>query len=222
MKKPLINMNKRMLPVLFVLGILVGTTHAWYQANSNANIAASMARIEPAAAETKTSSVRSNVKIGGAFTLINQDGDTVTEQSFADSYKLVFFGFTNCPEICPVELQKMTLALENMGPLADRIQPIFITTDPERDTPEVMKEYVALYHPNLVGLTGTVEQINEVKETYRVYAAKQEIPGQDGYQMNHSSYIYLMSPDNELVTMFWKQHGPDMLTSELIKILEQS
>jgi len=221
-KKPLIKINKRMFSALVVLGLFLGMSHAWYQANNNANTAASMARIEPAATGTETGSIHSNIKIGGGFTLVNQNGDTVTEQDFADSYKLVFFGFTNCPEICPVELQKMTMALENMGPLADRIQPIFITTDPERDTPEIMKDYVALYHLNLVGLTGTVGQINKVKETYRIYAAKEEIPGQDGYQMNHSAYIYLMSPDNKLVTMFWKQHSPDTIAKELTKILEQS
>lgn len=139
--------------------------------------------------------------IGGAFTLVNQDGKTVTEKDFANKYLLVYFGFGYCPAICPTELQKITEAYHAL-PKAwqERIQPIFITIDPERDTPEALKNYVSLFMPELIGLTGTQEQIDAVKKAYKVYATK--VPEGDAYTMDHSSFIYFMNMNNEPMAMF--------------------
>lgn len=105
----------------------------------------------------------------------------MTEKDYAGSYTLVFFGFATCPEVCPTELQKMAQALEILGEeKAAKIQPIFITVDPERDTAEALKVYVAEFHPKLVGLTGTAEQIEAVKKAYRVYASKVQMEGWRG------------------------------------------
>lgn len=140
--------------------------------------------------------------IGGAYTLIDQNGETVTDKTFADNYKLVYFGFTYCPAICPTELAKMSSALAQMGTAARAIQPIFITIDPERDTQSVMKEYVGLYDERLIGLTGTPEQVKQAAAAYKVYYAKAEDPAASDYTMDHSSYIYFMSPDDTLLHIF--------------------
>lgn len=139
--------------------------------------------------------------VGGPFTLTDQDGRTVSEKSFAGKYMLVFFGYTYCPDICPTELQVMSAALDQIGPVADRIQPIFISIDPARDTPEVLKSYVGNFGPRLIGLTGTPEQIAAVAKAYRVYYARAgNTASATDYLMDHSSIIYLMGPDGRFLT----------------------
>jgi len=140
--------------------------------------------------------------IGGAYTLVNQDGETVTDKTFAGTYKLIYFGFTFCPAICPTELSKMQGALEQMGTAARAIQPIFITIDPERDTIDVMKQYVGHFDDRLIGLSGTTEQVKSAAAAYKVYYAKVEDPAATDYTMDHSSYIYFMSPDDTLLHIF--------------------
>ena len=139
--------------------------------------------------------------IGGSFTLVNQDGQTVTEKDYASKYLFIYFGFASCPAICPTELQKMTEAYESL-PKAwqNRIQPIFITIDPERDTPAILKNYVELFMPQMVGLTGSAEQIEAVKKAYKVYGAK--VPEGDSYTMDHSSFLYFMGVGGKPLAMF--------------------
>ena len=116
--------------------------------------------------------------IGGPFTLVNHNGEEVTQETYAGKYLLMFFGFVNCPAICPTELDKIAAAMDQMPQdIRDQVQPLFITTDPERDTAEVVKEYVTKFHPSIVGLTGTQEQIKEVSNAWRVYAEKVEMDG---------------------------------------------
>ena len=110
--------------------------------------------------------------IGGPFTLVGRDGKTVTDRAFRGKYMLVFFGFTHCPDICPAELQVMAAALDELGPKANEIIPIFITLDPERDTPPVVADYVMNFSPRFVGLTGSPEQIAEAAKAYRVTYSK--------------------------------------------------
>ena len=138
--------------------------------------------------------------VGGPFRLTNHLGQTVTEADFRGKYMLVFFGFTFCPDICPTELQVMTHALETMGASGTRITPVFVTIDPERDTPDVMKAYVENFGPNLVGLTGTPEEIAAMAKAYRVYYRKSGDSAD--YLMDHSSVIYLMDPDGRFVKHF--------------------
>jgi protein SCO1/2 len=141
--------------------------------------------------------------VGGPFTLTDHTGRTVTDKDFRGRYMLVFFGFTFCPDICPSGLQTMAAALDKVGAKADRITPIFITVDPERDTSEKLKEYVAHFHPRLVGLTGTPEQIQDVARAYRAYYKKvKDERSSAPYTMDHTSIIYLMGPDGAFVTHF--------------------
>ncbi len=141
--------------------------------------------------------------VGGPFSLTDQTGRKVTEKDFLSKYMLVFFGYTYCPDVCPTELQVISAALDSLGSKADGIQPVFITVDPQRDTPEVMKQYVANFHPRLLGLTGSAEEIAAVAKAYRVYYSKVENnSGPDAYLMDHSSIVYLMDRDGRFLKHF--------------------
>lgn len=142
------------------------------------------------------------IKIGETYTLVDDEGNTVTQDTYKGAAKLIYFGFTYCPAICPTELQKITKVLNEMGPQGEEIQPLFITIDPERDTVEVMHEYVELFHPRLVGLTGSRAQVDDALESFRVFAKKVQEPEMSDYTMDHSSFIYLMDGDNELISIY--------------------
>jgi cytochrome oxidase Cu insertion factor (SCO1/SenC/PrrC family) len=139
--------------------------------------------------------------VGGPFTLTDQNGKRVSDTDFAGKYRLMFFGYTFCPDVCPTELQVMTAALQSMGPKAEAIQPIFITIDPARDTPEVLKSYLSNFDPRFVGLTGTEAEIAAVTKAYRFYSAKVAGKGED-YLFDHSGFIYLMGPDGRFLKHF--------------------
>ena len=161
--------------------------------------------------------------VGGPFSLVNQDGRRVTEKDFLGKYMLVFFGYTYCPDVCPTELQVMTAALDQMGPEADRIQPVFVSIDPARDTPEVLKAYVGNFGPRLVGLTGTPEEVATIAKAYRVFFAKAANSSSDtDYLMDHSSIIYLMGPDGRFVKHMPYTTDAAKLAAELKETLRTS
>ncbi|MCC6718674.1 MAG: SCO family protein [Acetobacteraceae bacterium] len=147
-------------------------------------------------------SVPPGVSVGGPFELVDQNGKPVSERDFRGRFMLLFFGFTHCPDVCPTELQVLADVLEQLGPRAARVAPIFVTVDPERDTPAVLAEYVKLFDPRLIGLTGTEAQIAAMAKAYRVYYAKVTPPGASTYLMNHSSFVYLMGPDGAFRGLF--------------------
>lgn len=131
--------------------------------------------------------------VGGPFSLTDHTGRRVTEKDFLGKYMLVFFGFTYCTDICPTELQVMSAALDELGPEGDNIQPVFVSIDPERDTPDAVKRYVENFHPRLIGLTGSPDDIAGIARAYRVYYKKAPGVEADGsYEMDHSTTIYLM------------------------------
>lgn len=150
--------------------------------------------------------VTGKAAVGGPFTLVDHTGKPVTEKDFLGRYMLVFFGFRNCPDICPAGLQTMAAALDALGPKAERVTPVFITLDPERDTPERLAEYVASFHPRLVGLTGSRDEVDRAAKAYRVYFKKNESGAAPGeYSLDHTSIIYLMDPQGNFVAPF--AHG---------------
>lgn len=155
------------------------------------------------------------LSIGGTFALTDQAGKAVTEADFKTPYKLVYFGFTACPMICPTELRKIAGVINDLGPVGENIQPLFITVDPARDTPETLANYVSLFHPRLVGLTGTPEQIETVKQTFKVFAAKARGKDPEDYLMDHSSFIYLMGPDNQLLALYRVEDAPEFLIKDI-------
>ena len=141
--------------------------------------------------------------IGGPFALVDQHGKKVTDRDFRGRYMLIFFGFTHCPDICPAELQVISASLDELGPEAEEVVPIFVTLDPERDTPEVMADYVKNFGSRFVGLTGSPEEIAEAAKAYRVAFSKfQEDKTKNDYSIDHSALAYLMGKDGEYITHF--------------------
>lgn len=157
--------------------------------------------------------------IGGPFTLIDQDGREVSDTDFAGEYRLVYFGFTYCPDVCPVDLQTMgqgLRAFEKSDPAAAaRVQPIFISVDPERDRPEVLKQYVGAFHPRLIGLTGTPEQIAEVAKNHGIYFSRQAGADSEHYLVDHSRMVLLFGPDGEPIAIIPHDQGAEAFAVEL-------
>jgi protein SCO1/2 len=138
--------------------------------------------------------------IGGPFHLVGPGGKPVSDRDFRGRYMLVYFGYTTCPDLCPTTLSEVASAMDKLGPKAARVQPLFITVDPARDTPDVVRQYTAAFTPLLEGLTGTPEQVRAVAEAYRVYYARHDTgPGPNDYSMDHSSVLYLMGPDGSFI-----------------------
>ena len=152
--------------------------------------------------------------VGGPFRLTGQDGKSVTDQDFRGRYMLIYFGYSFCPDVCPTTLAVMAQALEKLGDRSQRITPILITIDPERDTPKVLEDYVKAFGPSFVGLTGSADEIKAVEKKYRVYAVKKPLEG-GNYGMDHSSVIYLMGPDGKLVSFYDEAISPDDLAKDL-------
>jgi cytochrome oxidase Cu insertion factor (SCO1/SenC/PrrC family) len=154
------------------------------------------------------------LNLGGPFALTDHRGRAVTEADFAGRWLLVYFGFTWCPDVCPTELGTIAAALDAMGEASEAVTPLFITIDPQRDTVAQMAGYVERFHPRLVGLTGTPEQIAEVARRYRVYYARVNRPDQGGdYTMDHSSFIYLTGPDGRVRALFRAETPPEAIAA---------
>jgi len=142
------------------------------------------------------------ISLGGPFTLVRGDGETVTEADFAGGYTLVLFGYTFCPDVCPTALATVSGALDNLGEDATKLTVLFVTIDPDRDTPAVVGDYVASFHPRVVGLSGSAEQIAAMASIYRVYYAKAESGNTEDYLVDHSAALYLMGPNGQYLANF--------------------
>jgi protein SCO1/2 len=166
-----------------------------------------------------TNVITGRADVGGPFRLLDHNGKTVTEADFRGRYMLIYFGYSFCPDVCPTTLAVMAQALEKLGSKSQRIVPIMITIDPERDTPKVLAEYMQAFGPSFVGLTGSVEAIKSVEKEYRVYAAKKPLDSSKGsegnYGVDHSSVLYLMGPDGKLVNFYDEAVSPDDLAKDL-------
>ncbi|MDB5401280.1 MAG: hypothetical protein QOD93_6786 [Acetobacteraceae bacterium] len=160
------------------------------------------------------------ISIGGPFTLEDGGGKPVTDRDFRGKYMLVYFGYTFCPDVCPTTLTAVADAMDKLGPAASRVQPLFITVDPKRDTPAVVKQYAAAFGPNIQGLTGTPEEIAQVAKEYRVYYAEHRTgSGPNDYSMDHSSVLYLMSPDGSFVAPVRADESGDEIAANLKKLM---
>lgn len=158
--------------------------------------------------------------IGGPFKLTDHTGKRVTEKDYRGKYMLVFFGFTFCPDVCPGSLQVMTEALERLGKKAERLTPLFISVDTERDTPEELARYVKSFYPTLVGLTGSPEEIAAAAKAYRVvYRKVKDERSTAGFTYDHTTFFYLMDPNGEFVTHFNHGIAPKTLAERLDKFL---
>ncbi|HEY7809786.1 MAG TPA: SCO family protein [Allosphingosinicella sp.] len=159
-------------------------------------------------------------RIGGPFTLTDQDGRQVSDASFKGKYRIVYFGFASCPDVCPTDLAQIGQALrlfeKNDPARAAKVQPIFISVDPERDTPPKLKEYAAAFHPRLVALTGTPEQVKAAAKGYAIYYAK--VPADNGeYLMDHQRIFYLMDPDGKPIAILPHEKNAQAIADELTR-----
>lgn len=151
--------------------------------------------------------------IDGRFSLTDHHGQKVTERDYRGKYVLVFFGFTHCKMVCPRALGRLSSTLDRLGDTADTITPLYITVDPERDRPEVMRAFLEDSYPRFTGLTGSSEEIDAAKNAFRVFAAKKADP--DGYQMPHSAFTFLLNPDGDYVAHYPDAIGEDELLERL-------
>lgn len=152
--------------------------------------------------------------VGGPFRLVDQDGKTVTEADLKGRPTLVFFGFTHCPDVCPTALYEITQALNEMGPDAENAQALFVTVDPERDTPEAMKSYLSSFSPRIRGLSGSPEAVAQMVKAYRAYAKKQ--PAKDGeYTVDHTAVVYLMDKNGAFVAPLNLKREPKEVAAQI-------
>jgi protein SCO1/2 len=163
------------------------------------------------------------ITIGGPFTLTAPGGTAVTDQTYAGKWLLVYFGFTFCPNTCPTALLEIATALRELGPDAGKLQPLFITIDPQRDTPAVMEKYTQSFHPAIIGLTGTQQQIATVTKEYGAYYAPHRTgPGASDYTFDHSTYLYLMDPQGKFVRGFDADTPGEHIAATLRELMARS
>src|SRR3954447_19082113 len=159
--------------------------------------------------------------IGGPFTLVDQNGRAVVDRDFAGRYRIVYFGYTHCPDVCPTDLatisQALTLFEKQDAARAAKVQPLFITVDPARDTPATLKEYLRAFHPRLLGLTGNAAQIADAERKFVVYARKGDVQPGGGYAMDHSRQIVLQGPKGQPLALLPDDQGPQAMAAELAK-----
>jgi protein SCO1/2 len=160
--------------------------------------------------------VSGQIAVGGPYALTDQDGKPRASADFRGKYQLIYFGYSFCPDVCPTTLAIISTALDRLGIDQNRIVPVFITVDPDRDSPPALKKYLAAFGPRFVGLTGTPQQIAQVEKEFRVYARKQPLAG-GTYGMDHSSVIYLMGPDGKLLSFYDETISPEDLAKDLKK-----
>jgi protein SCO1/2 len=214
----------RLFPVI-ALSLIVASSFAGYKTLHDANAASPV--VETRDGGSRPDPDAKPVSVGGPFTLVDHTGKTVTEKDFLGKYLIVFFGFTYCPDICPTELQTALDAVGLLSPAqAAKVQPVFISIDPKRDTPPVLKEYLQQFGDNIVGLTGSDEQVAAVARAYKVYYGRAEdhehsSEGEDSaYMMDHSSFLYLMGPDGAFIKVFPSGTEVDALAGSLNTIVK--
>jgi protein SCO1 len=160
-----------------------------------------------------TAPVVSAAAVGGPFQLLDHNGRTITDQDLKGRPYLVFFGFTHCPDVCPTALFEISEVLRSLGPDAAKARALFVTVDPERDTPEKLKEYLSSFDPHLIGVTGAPEALERMLKAYRVYYRK--VPTESGYTLDHTSLVYLMDKNGRFVSPFSLKRTPDVAAAEL-------
>ncbi|EDM73089.1 regulatory protein SenC [Roseobacter sp. AzwK-3b] len=168
-------------------------------------------------AQCREGQVAGGAQIGGPFTLVSETGETVTDAEVVDQPALIYFGYTFCPDVCPLDASRNAVAVEILEERDQIVKPVFISVDPERDTPEVLDDFTANLHPRMLGLTGSPEQVKEASQAYRTYFKKQEpTPGQeDFYLVDHSTFTYLTLPEYGFVEFFRRETTPEQMADRV-------
>ena len=160
--------------------------------------------------------------MGGTWSLTDYNGKIVTDKDYTGKYRLMFFGFTYCPDICPTELKRLTMVLKQLGEEATALTPIFVTVDPERDTPDVLKEYLGRFDSRFIGLTGTVPQIEHMEKIFKVYSAKAVDDEYTEYMVNHSALVYLIGPDDKVLHLFHSGDTPEQMAALIRRTMSRT
>jgi protein SCO1/2 len=176
-------------------------------------------KAERSAAELMDVLMWNREPVGGPFALVDHTGTPRTDAQFHGKLLLIYFGFTSCPDVCPTDLQSIGLAMERLGKSAQGVQPLFVTLDPERDTPQRLAGYVKFFHPRLIGLTGDADAIEQAARAYKVYYAKVPTSG-NGYTVDHSGYIYLMDRAGKYLGFFPPGTPPERMTDVIRPLLD--
>jgi len=173
-------------------------------------------------AQCRKTAVAGGAQIGGAFTLVDENGATVTDRDVIDQPSLVYFGYTFCPDVCPLDNARNAEAVEILESRGDIVKPVFISIDPQRDTPEILRDFTDNLHPRMVGLTGTPEQVKAASQTYRTYFKKQETEegNEQFYLVDHSTFTYLAFPDEGFIEFFKRDTTPEALADGVQCFLE--
>lgn len=153
--------------------------------------------------------------IGGAFTLVNGDGVTVTDAEVIKEPSLIYFGYTFCPDVCPFDVARNALAIDVLEEMGVDVTPVFISIDPERDTPEVVANFAANMHPRMIGLTGSPEQVKAASQAFRTYYRKQDGEDEDYYLVDHSTFTYLVLPEIGFVEFYRRDTSPDEMAESV-------
>ncbi len=175
---------------------------------------------EPASADDQVEAST----IVSRYLLMDTKGRAVTNEDFPGRFQLISFGYTYCPDICPTTLAEMSLVMDKLGERAARLQPIFVTVDPERDTPEVLRRYTEFFHPAIIGLTGSPELVRRAADHFKVRYAKYREPGAapDKYSVDHSAGMYLLGPDGRFVAKFAYAQPPQEIAERIAALMEQA
>jgi len=185
--------------------VLIGAPIAW-------------AEVSPAESDEQP-----EVGIVSRYVLMDHRGRAVTDQDFPGRFQLISFGYTFCPDICPTTLAEMSLIMDKLGKQADRLQPLFVTVDPERDTPEVLRRYTAFFHPSIIGLSGSPELVRRVADHFKVRYEKHWEPGaaKDKYSVDHSAGMYLLGPDGRFLAKFAYASPPAEVAERIRRLMEE-
>ncbi|WP_296270817.1 SCO family protein [Pseudomonas sp. UBA6323] len=152
-------------------------------------------------------------EVAGAFELVDHQGRLLDQNSFAERWLLLSFGFTHCPDVCPTTLATVAKTLDKLGPSSQHVQPLFITLDPERDSPQLLQRYTGFFDPRILGLSGSVGQVMQAADAYGVYVSRRE--GSGTYLLDHTTSLYLVAPDGRLVELFAQNVTPEHLASSI-------
>jgi cytochrome oxidase Cu insertion factor (SCO1/SenC/PrrC family) len=170
---------------------------------------------EPSATELIEGLLSGRAPVGGPFELTDQTGHRRTDTDFRGKLVVLYFGYTSCPDVCPTELQSISLALDKLGAAADAVQPLFITVDPERDTPARLTDFVSSFHPRLIGLTGSPAEIRKTAIAYRTFFARNDATRPGDYSVDHSGFIYLIGKDGRYLGFLPPGLAPDVIADAI-------
>ena len=170
---------------------------------------------EPSATELIEGLLSGRAPVGGPFELTDQTGHRRTDVDFRGKLVVLYFGYSYCPDVCPTELQSISLALDKLGAAADTVQPLFITVDPARDTPARLADFVSSFHPRLIGLTGSLAEIRKTAIAYRTYFAKSAASTADNYAVDHTGFVYLVGKDGRYLGFLPPGLAPDAIADAI-------